>query len=226
MDKQLINIIQLIKIIVLIVLIGYFLNSFSKLISIYPTQDSTRLKHQINRFKPPFKFLTTLHQSVNPNQQQLLRFEHYYRFLLQKELYDKEIIEILALCYFYLNQPDLSIDLYQQALKFDPSFFWTHYNLALCFLAKENITEAKNQFELASHVDKESTIQHLYNSKTYLEYLYYIKSSQQIEESFQNAHNKTLEYIQQINLYQSISDSVQKESLLNRLIKDIRPAIF
>ena len=112
------------KILILtIIIITYALIGFH-ILSNYPKQKLSGTRFHINQFTPPFSYLMELSskgQGADPYQ--INRFLGYYGCLQKQNYKDIEIGEILAFCYYFLNENDKSAKLYQQSLKNDPQFF-------------------------------------------------------------------------------------------------------
>ena len=208
--------------IIIYILIGFHI------VSIYPKQKTSGINRHINQLTPPFTYLIEL--SLNDQQadpHQINRFLGYYGYIQEHHFKDIEIGEILAFCYYFLNENDKSTKLYQQSIKDDPSFFWSYYNLGICYLNQKNTNGAIVAFEAGLQIPIEPTILHLLNSRVYLQYVGSNKmSAVDVLKNLKIGYQKASIYIEALKEYNSIQDQNAKNQFLGHITENAHPVLF
>ena len=216
------------KILLLAALVLFFTNIALQIISVYPQQEKIGTNVRINRFAPKFTYLVDLSYQKQPlKQKQIRRFIKYYQYIEANNLQEAQVQEILALCYFYNDQKNEAIGLYQQIIKRNSQSFWSNYNLAITYLTQKNLTAAKKYFQMALDVPIQETLDNLTSCKTYLQYIVTSHVSiPSLIRQLNDGYQKDNAYLESLLFYDSLNDPLKKEKFLNQLIQSAYPVIF
>lgn len=100
----------------------------------------------------------------------LLSLLDYYKTLCAYTTHDPEQpapCSLAGYAYYYLGETDKAIKYYEQAIRGNPNFFWSHYNLGVIYYNEKFYDKAAEEFTLALNSPNDNAMLFMLLTKTY-----------------------------------------------------------
>ncbi len=125
---------------------------------------------ELNFLIPSFKELAAFgRREIPPAAVNWAAYVAYFEKIveLMPERFDAHVF--LGPCYFYQGRKDLALRAFQEAVRLNPGFFWSTYNLGVLGAQGGNCPLAAEAFALALKVPLSETLQNMRASKLYVD---------------------------------------------------------
>ncbi len=121
----------------------------------------------LNRIRPQsFNYLADTME--NNERFDLVKLRSYANYYLEvtKVIEDRaDAYGLLGFCYYHLGEVDKAIAAYKEAIKINPNFFWSHYNLAVLYFKSQQYELARESIIAALRLDLNNSMMFIYNSQ-------------------------------------------------------------
>ncbi len=123
----------------------------------------------MSRLTPPMNYFTEfMDKKDHYNYFNLMNCINYHKAVAQFFAFQKaEADGMLGFCYERLGQEPQAVASYQQAIAFNPDYFWPYYNLGIIFYREGQYPRAADYFRQAIEQNPVKTIILLSRSKVY-----------------------------------------------------------
>ncbi len=149
----------------------------------------------IQSFKPEsFEFFFEFIQNKEESKSDRLgQYVPYYKRIVEYYPYVPGGYEILGFCYYYLDKKEEAREVYQQAIKHHPDFFWPYYNLGVMYFQEGRYKESTAMLRKAMSFNPAEILKKMYMSRAYGEILRHASKfnyavDQSLKESYQNSY--------------------------------------